>query len=671
MSVLRPYQRDAVRALHTYFEGKGGNPIVAMATGTGKSHVIAHFTAELCEKQPGSKVLVATHSAELVRQDQEKLVAVWPEEDGDVGVNCAGLKSRDYESQVIVCSIASIHKTVAKFGKVAAFIVDECHRVSAYQDGSKRQSMYPKVIEALRAENPDLRVVGLTATPWRELAGPLTAMDGRIFTDIVYDNSKGRALADLFSQGYLVPPVSAPTSAAYNVDDVKVGIDGDFAEKELAEAVNDAAANAAIVDEFIEVSKARGRLLVFCVNIEHAEAIVALLREREFDSVDLCHSQRKPAENAAVIEKLRDGALRCVVNVGMLTTGFDCPEIDCIGMMRPTKSVSLWIQMLGRGMRPVYPDGGFDLETKEGRLAAIEASGKADCLVADFGGNTARCGTVLKPKIPGVGVEATSSAKKTCPSCGEQSPSGAKKCKSCGAEFPPCERAIWSKWPVLSNEPMLDLDMGVGGWWKVVSVDYAEHKGARSGKKSMKITYDLARPNADRKTLTIYRCFGHPARSRAYQAACAWWREMSLTEPPTDAHWAVERQGDLLPVSKMKVGRGSGGWEQPVEYRFTRVVENVIDARAGHVGGRFEVAYLISDGPDGLTGWVSAQAAEGGADHAALLAMAGLEAEGDDPPVPSKLAFEKTAVGLPWQLVHVHLGGSWRSRRAPGGGDDS
>jgi DNA repair protein RadD len=183
--------------------------------------------------------------------------------------------------------------------------------------------------------------------------------------------------------------------------------------------------------------------MIFGTGTEHCDHIADMLETFGISAVSV-HSKKTAQENKRAIIAFKAGTVRALVNNNKLTTGFDCPEVDLIAVLRHTMSPGLWVQILGRGTRPVYADG-FDLTTKAGRLDAIEAGPKQDCLVLDFAGNTLRLGPINDPILPRKkGDKGTGGVApvKTCPTdddlggCGAYNHCSARFCCDCGYEFP-------------------------------------------------------------------------------------------------------------------------------------------------------------------------------------------------------------------------------------------
>lgn len=194
MTELRSYQSEAVAAIHDYWDRGGGNPLVDLATGTGKSVVLAQLARDVVE-QYDANVLVVTHVKELVQQDLQATLRLWPS--CPAGINSAGLGRRDTRAKVLFASIQSVFREDAySLGKRHVVMVDEAHLVPRTGDG-----MYLTLINKLREVVPDMRVAGLTATPFRLDSGRLDEGDGRLFDDIVYSYGIGEGVRD----GFLSP----------------------------------------------------------------------------------------------------------------------------------------------------------------------------------------------------------------------------------------------------------------------------------------------------------------------------------------------------------------------------------------------------------------------------------------------------------------------------------
>jgi DNA repair protein RadD len=400
----RWYQDEAKAALFDYFTHKSGNPVIALPTGSGKSFVIADILRTILTYWPGQRIVVGTHVKELIDQNYNELLGIWP--DAPAGIYSAGLGRRDIES-ITFAGVASLVSATELFGHVDLFIVDECHLV-----GPKDTGMYNRIFKALAAINPNLKVIGLTATPYRTGGGYL--QDGPIFSDLIYNICTPAGFERLFKDGYLVPPRSIPTDFEYDVSDAKI-VAGDFSQGDLHKLGKNRKHTERALAESLHRGADRHCRLVFCCGVEHAEVADQILHGMGVKSA-FVHSKMASKDRDAVIAAWKAGEIDTLTNNGICTTGINHPAIDHIIMLRPTTSPGLWVQMLGRGTRP-FP-------------------GKMYCLVTDHGGNAKRLGTIDAPYLRKKGKPGSAPVK-ICDQCGCYASIAAKECNVCGLEFPP------------------------------------------------------------------------------------------------------------------------------------------------------------------------------------------------------------------------------------------
>lgn len=328
MIELRPYQRAAIDAIYQYFQSSTGNPLVVLPTGTGKSVVLAKFMQEVIEAWPDTRIICLTHIRELISQNFAELIRIWPE--APAGINSSGLGRRDTRSQILFCGIQSVHRCAHLIQDADLVIVDEAHLIPRKSD-----TMYQRFLGDLKSMNPCLKVIGLTATPYRLDSGALHEGEGAMFDAIAYEAN----VLDMITQGYLAPVVPKRTSAQLDVAGVG-SRGGDFIPGQLERAVDLDDVNRSVAAEIIEAGRDRGSWLVFCTGVSHARHMAELLSAHVPTAVI---SGDMPAiERDHAIAAFKRGELRCLVNVNVLTTGFNAPGVDLIAMVRPTKSVGLY-----------------------------------------------------------------------------------------------------------------------------------------------------------------------------------------------------------------------------------------------------------------------------------------------------------------------------------------
>lgn len=535
---LREYQWNAIVSIWEYFNSHGtGNPVVAMPTGTGKSVVIGGFIRSIYDHFPGQRIIVATHVKELVQQNYEKLVTMWPT--APVGVYSAGLNRRDKFNNILFVGIGSVAKRAKEFGHVDLLIIDEAHLLSPNQD-----TMYQKFIAGLKERNPYLKVIGLTATPWRLGHGVIT--EGGLFDDICYDITSMNEFNKLIADGFLAPLIPKRTEMMLDTDGVHMR-GGEFIAKELQNAVDRDDITERALREMMELGHDRKAWLIFASGVEHAIHIADALNAMGVPT-GVVHSgnqehKMSDKERDAVIADYKSGKLRAVVNNNVLTTGFDHPDIDLIGVLRPTASVVLWVQMLGRGTRPVYAPG-FDLGTVEGRLAAMQASHKQNCLVLDFAANTKRLGPINDPLVPRrKGSKGGDAPVRECEQCSTYNHASARFCICCGYEFPRQTKLKQGA----STDEIIKGDLPVVERFKVDHVTYSKHVKA-GGLPSLKVTYYCGY-----KMFTDYVCVEHDQGGFAQRKAAKWWRARTGVGVPDSVDNALAITNHLAVATSLSV----------------------------------------------------------------------------------------------------------------------
>ncbi|MGV3345895.1 DEAD/DEAH box helicase [Enterobacteriaceae bacterium LUAb1] len=355
---LRPYQQEAVDATLAWFRRSRQPAVIVLPTGAGKSLVIAELA-----KQARGRVLVLAHVKELVAQNHSKY-AHWGL---PADIFAAGLQQRNASSRVVFGSVQSVARNLAYFDDTfTLLIIDECHRIS-----DEKESQYQQVLQYLRQRNPKLCLLGLTATPYRlgkgwiyqfHYHGMVRGDEQALFRDCIYE----LPLRYMIKHGFLVPPsrLDIPVMQ-YDFSRLQPHKNGLFSETELNQTLHQQKrVTPSIIRQIITLSETRQAVMIFAATTEHAREIVNLLPA---DSALIC-ADTPGHERDALIMAFKTRQLRYLVNVSVLTTGFDAPHVDVIAILRPTESVSLYQQIVGRGLR-LNP-------------------GKTDCLILDYAGNT-------------------------------------------------------------------------------------------------------------------------------------------------------------------------------------------------------------------------------------------------------------------------------------------
>lgn len=426
--IPRDYQIEAVNALWGAFaEYQKIDPLLCLPTGTGKASLLGMIIQDIYRNWPGTgKVIVLTHVKELVENDAKSIKWVWPQ--ASVSIYSAGAGEKDLSGQVIVAGVQSFAAVAHTVRNPCVVLVDEAHMVPADDE-----TLYRKVINTLRQTNPNMVVIGLTATPFRMKGGSL--LNHGLFNHVAYDATQADRFVQFINDGYLIKLIPKATDTYLDTSTV-AEVGGDFNQKQLQAAVDRDDLTYGCCMEMLQKGANRKKWLVFAAGVDHAEHVAKMLNTLGIPT-GVIHSRMKGNRDEE-LAKFERGDYRALVNNGVLTTGYDCPAIDLLAILRPTKSNVLWIQILGRGTRPFFSPG-FDIATRDGRLAAINASVKKDCLVLDFAGNTARLGPINEPFLPVKKKKGGPSEcpMKVCEKCSSYNFARAAQCTECGHDFPP------------------------------------------------------------------------------------------------------------------------------------------------------------------------------------------------------------------------------------------
>lgn len=548
----RTYQVEAVQSIFNYFVNLKGDPVVAMPTATGKSIVIAKFCSTALSTYPTTRILIVTHVKELIQQNYEKLLAVWPF--APAGVYSAGLNSRDHTMPITFCGIASVAKKWALFGRIDLMLIDEAHLVS-----SNDQTMYQTFIAGLRSINPFMKVIGFTATPWRlghgHITDPVIDKMGNespgMFSDVCFDITGLHAFNRLIAEGFLTPLIPKRTSTELVVDGLHMR-GGEYIESEVQAAHNKDEITYAALKEAMELAGDRRKWLIFAAGTDHADSIGSMLNSLG-RTCGVVHSKR--AGRDETLRAFKAGHLEAVVNNNVLTTGFDDPEIDAIICLRASASSPLWVQMLGRGTRTIYAPG-HDLTTIQGRLAAIYEGGKHDCLVLDYARNTSRLGPINDPVIPKrKGQKGGTAPVRLCnpdeiynhpvkgkqQGCDTYNHASVRTCISCGNEF-----SFEVKFGTESaTDDIIRGEMPLIELFKVDHIVYSKHE--KIGRPDMlKVTYYCGL-----ERYVDYVCVAHT--DWAGRKAQKWWKKRSIHEMPMQIDKAIELVESLSAPTHLRV----------------------------------------------------------------------------------------------------------------------
>lgn len=509
MIYLRYYQKESVDATFDFLCNREGNALICHPTGAGKSVVIAELARRAVTDYNG-KVIILQHRKELIEQNAAKVRVLLPEV--EVGIFSAGLGLYEHEPSIVCAGIQSIYKHPELFAPRNLVICDECHLIP--NDG---EGMYRTFLSGLeKCQSEGFRVVGLTATPFRTGEGKIYG-EGRFFSEMVYNSD----IIKLIDQGFLCDMKSGEAKASVDTSKLHRRA-GEF----IAEEVEELFSNNVTVDAVNEIVNAtidRHSVMIFATSVKHACYIENLLHMHPVvdpNKVGTVFGNTSPLERASTIAAFVDRRIKFLVNVDVLTTGFDAPCIDAIAILRATASPGLYAQIVGRGLR-------------------VHES-KSDCIVLDFGENIKRHGSIDRIRAKRIvqaareKVEAEAKEKqvdvKECPKCEVLNLETVLECE-CGYVFP-----VEGRHNSQSESTLAIVGKTPPQVFDVIEVQYS--KWSKPDKPdTMRVDYRVSQNGKEAMFgLSEWVCFDHTGYART--KAESWWKFRSnvrLPETTADA----------------------------------------------------------------------------------------------------------------------------------------
>ena len=539
---LRPYQQEAVDAVYEHLQNREDNPCVVIPTGGGKSLCLGQICSDAVLRW-GGRVLILAHVKELLQQNADKLHRLAP--DVDFGIYSAGLKSRKTKEPVIVAGIQSVYQKACELGAFDLILIDEVHMLPESGEG-----MYRTFLKEAKIVNPNVRLIGFTATPYRMTSGMICKPEN-LLNHVCYE----KGIKELINEGYLCRIHTKVPAQKIDCSGLHVR-NGEFRSDEVAELFSTENAVHSIFTDIFQKTKDRNKILIFCADVAQA-----MLFQREIQRVadaGLITGDTPAQERAELIARFQDQPtgllqevtpLRWLVNVNVLTTGFDAPMIDCVVLARPTLSPGLYYQMVGRSFR-------------------LHAS-KTDSLVLDYGGNIQRHGCIdainLKIKNGSNGGDAPI---RECPDCHTVLPIGVSRCACCGYIFPIPEPA--SKLDdKASNEGILS-GQTTEIFYDVQEISYSKHykkNGTPDDPPTLRIEYRVG----FNEFVSKWVCPEHKGWAWSNKFV-PWWKQHCNIQPPTTVDEALYYAvgGYLAAPKRLMVIKTSGQrFEEVIEQDFT------------------------------------------------------------------------------------------------------
>lgn len=506
---LRYYQQESVNAVYAHLQQKPDtNPCAVLPTGAGKSIVIAKIVSDAATLWNG-RILILAHVKELLEQNAAKIAALCP--DLKIGLYSAGLNRRDTENQVLVAGIQSVYNKAAELGKFDLILIDEAHLIPPDGDG-----MYQTLLQEEKKINPNVRLIGFTATPYR-LRGGLICKPENLLNEICYEIG----VRELIMRGYLSPLRSKNGKTKADLSDLHIRA-GEFLADEVAAKMDNENLVYFACREIVNLTENRKKVLIFASSVAHAQHIKQQIEHISGEECGIVIGSTQKEDRAEILDRFKDKkieadlfgntkpTLKFLVNVGVLTTGFDAPAVDTVVLLRPTASAGLYYQMVGRGFR-LSPD-----------------TGKTDCMILDYGGNIMRHGPVDMIRVE----EATGGKKKQsppmreCPECQAVFPAGRTSCPDCGYVMPREEGKLHHGTRAASDGILSDQSSETE--FEVRRIFYSKHykRNAPDKPPTMRVEYSIGFDDF----ISEWICPEHSGYAR--KKSEKWWKERAGFDLP-------------------------------------------------------------------------------------------------------------------------------------------
>jgi superfamily II DNA or RNA helicase len=385
--ILRPYQREDIERIRAAYANGAQRVLYQAPTGSGKTVLFAVVVASVAER--GKRVTILGHRDEIVRQICDAL--------SEIGVPHGIIAAGYAESPLLPVQVASVATLVRRLDRLVEapdlLVPDEAHHAAA--------ATWGKIIDAV----PQAKILGVTATPQR--------LDGKGLADIFDELIIGPSVESLIAQGYLSPFTTYAPERRLDLSHVRT-LAGDFAGDQLAEIMSDGVIITTAVDEYVRLCPGVPAI-AFCVDIQHSELVAAAFMARGFRASHV-DGTTPHASRRALIAALATGEVQVLCNCGLISEGLDVPTVTAAILLRPTKSLALHLQQVGRALRP--------------------APGKAKALILDHAGNTYRFGPADLERAWSLegraGKGEAPPPLQRCFGCGALIPAAAMICSECG-----------------------------------------------------------------------------------------------------------------------------------------------------------------------------------------------------------------------------------------------
>lgn len=497
---LRPYQVECLNKVWNDIQ-TNLNVLVQGPTAFGKTIAFSKICQRFIREMPQGRILILVDRKILVTQSRDKLLRVAPELENDIGICCSSEQSeKQLEHKITIASRQTLINQLNYFQPVNIIILDEAHlaRIPQEDDTEKDYDQFQSIIYRLREYNPKTRLIGFSATPFRLSQGYIygdkntKGCSKPYFTELNYKIG----ITELQDQGFLAP-LKAKTivsdKAKADIASCKIQA-GEFNLAMLSDIMTDGIHIQSAVAAWKEHASDRKKTLAFCVTIEHAEKLAEAFNEAGVDAVAI-HSQLEDDDLLEYMNSLEHGHHKVYCSVAKLTTGLDVIDIDCVLGARATKSTSLLIQCIGRGLR-IAPN-------------------KTDCLFLDLVGNIQEhFGNTLNLDKPRVFYKLTKKGNKE-----DEEKITEKQCPECAAILhtacrvcPDCDYVFNFRSEIHDQPELIDVVIGADiRTFPVTNMTATVNNSKKSGKNNLWVKFHFEDPDSDYrnrfKSVSTWLCF--------------------------------------------------------------------------------------------------------------------------------------------------------------------
>lgn len=404
MRKLRPYQQDAVKECWDALK-KNDEPVLLMASvGAGKSLMLANIL--LTMQKAGKRALCLVNNAELVRNN----CATFIDEGGSASIYCAALGSKDASAPIVFGTPQSVLNGINKNETIAhikfnIIVVDEAHAINFVN----HRTSFMRILRFYKQEYPDMRLLGATGTNFRFKGTPIVGNDALFKTQVGNITTE-----QLIKDNYLINPTfQVDEKLVLDFSNVKIKRNGQFDQKELESVVEKSARLTELIcKQVVHIMQSQNRFGVFffATTKKHAYEILSHL---PMDESAIILGETPQHERTEILDKARQGIIKYLVNIAIISVGVDVPAYDTIAYLRPTESLVLLVQTMGRVLR------------------LCPSTNKTEALVLDFAGNIERhrdWDNPLLQKAVSQTIDKDKPLVIVCPACQQLNTEHARRC---------------------------------------------------------------------------------------------------------------------------------------------------------------------------------------------------------------------------------------------------